>query len=165
MSLQMTFIDMNNSNLHAVAGGITGTLALTAIHQTLKQFVPYAPKVDRLGMQAIAKGLHQAGQQAPSEQTLFGLSLAGDLISNSTYYTMVGKGKPEHVWYRGIVLGAAAGLGSIFLPGPMGLNESYTKRTLKTELLTFGIYLAGGLIAAATVNYLHRREKDKHQLH
>src|SRR3954447_6028938 len=42
----------------AVASGAAGALALTAVHQLARRRVRRAPRMDVLGMRAIARGLH-----------------------------------------------------------------------------------------------------------
>ncbi|WP_317172766.1 hypothetical protein [Hymenobacter sp. HDW8] len=83
--------------------------------------------------------------------------MAGDLLSNGLYYSLVGTGK--NAWQRGLVLGLAAGIGGVVLPGPMGLGEAPSNRTPQTKLMTVAWYLIGGLAAAGVARATRKRRK------
>src|SRR5437762_13348450 len=108
--------------LTAIGGGVAGACAVTLIHETVRRIVPEAPRMDLLGMDAIKKGLHSVGQEAPGRDKLFTWALAGDLVSNAFFYSLAGMGKDQNLWKRAVALGLAAGLGAVALPGPMGLE-------------------------------------------
>ena len=55
--------------------------------------------------------------------------MVGDVLSNGLYYSLVGGGR--HTVRRGLLLGLAAGVGGVALPGPMGLGEAPSGRTPK----------------------------------
>src|SRR3990170_3333107 len=118
--------------LSAIGGGIAGACALTMIHQILKSIDPDAPRMDLLGMEAISIGLKKADYDIPSRENLYRTTMAGDLISNSLYYTLVGAGRKKKALYRGAALGLAAGIGGVLLPKPLGLHSEFSSRTPKT---------------------------------
>ena len=140
-----------------IAGGITGAVALTAIHETVRRINPKAPRMDLLGMEALAKSLLNLKAHVPDENKLFNLTMAGDLLSNSLYYSLAGIGDKRLVILRGALLGLAAGVGAVYLPKPLGLNEAPAARTTQTKLMTVALYLTGGLIAAATAELLEEK--------
>lgn len=142
------------SLLKALGSGLAGALALTAIHETVRRVSPDAPRMDVLGMRAIAKSLRAAGAKPPDEGTLFNVTLAGDVASNSLYYALVGLGDPKNAVARGTLLGLAAGLGAVLLPGPLGLGTDASARTPATQLMTVAWYTAGGLVAGAAMQTL-----------
>ena len=119
--------------LKALGSGLAGALALTLVHETARRVRDDAPRMDVLGMRAIAKTLHAADVEQPDVE-LRDLALAGDLAANSLYYSLVGFGKREDAW----LCGAALGLG----PQP-------TERPPATQLMTVTWYLLGGLAAGA----------------
>mgnify|MGYP005753116201 CR=1 FL=1 len=138
---------MNNA-LKAMASGLAGAVVLTVVHETLRRLVPDAPRMDVLGMRSIEKLMTKADEEPPQDkQELHNWALAGDVISNSLYYSLAGVGR--NAWWRGAVLGAAAGAGAVLLPGPLGLGEEPSNRTTKTQVMTVSYYLLGGLVAAA----------------
>lgn len=144
--------------LHALASGLVGALALTLLHETARRAVPDAPRVDRLGMQAIAKSLRKIDRKPPDEKTLFRMSLLGDILSNGLYYSLVGlSGNHQETWWSGGLLGLAAGLGAVYLPASMGLSREPTNRERSTQVMTVLWYLTGGLVSAAV--YRLMREK------
>src|SRR4028118_1120795 len=102
-----------------LVSGIAGACALTVLHEAARRKVPDAPRVHRLGMRAIAKVLQFAGKKPPSQAQLFRLALIGDLVSNSIFYSAVGKGDSRRVWQRGAMLGISAGPGTRALPAAL----------------------------------------------
>jgi hypothetical protein len=133
--------------LRALGNGLVGAVVLTAIHETVRHIIPAtAPRMDVLGMRGLRKLLGNANAPQPDQDTLFNLTMAGDILSNGLYYSLVGTGK--NAWQRGAVLGLAAGVGGVVLPGPMGLGDGPSNRTTQTKLMTVAWYLLGGLAAA-----------------
>lgn len=148
--------------LNAIEGGVVGAAAITLIHESIKRVIPNAPRMDLLGMQAMGKGLKGMGARVPNDRKLYTLSLTGDLLSNAIFYSLAGIGKREHALARGAALGLAAGLGAVLLPGPMGLNANYSSRKLSTSLLTVGLYVVGGLVAAGVMKLVEKKKKKQH---
>jgi hypothetical protein len=141
----------------SVAGGAAGALALTLVHEAARHAVPDAPRMDVLGKRALASGLRSAGMPPPPEPRLHDLALAGDLVSNTAYYALVGVGGPDGAVARGTLLGLAAGLGAVFLPGPLGLGTGPSRRTSQTAGMTVALYTLGGLVAGAAYRGLRGR--------
>jgi len=140
--------------LPALGSGLAGAVALTLLHDATRRVMPSAPRLDVLGMRAIANTLRVIGQPVPHPTRLHREALVGDLVANTLYYSLVGVGNDTHVWHRATLLGLAAGLGAVVLPGPLGLGRRPSARTIATRFMTVGGYLAGGLIAAAVATSL-----------
>lgn len=145
------------------AGGLAGATAVTLIHESIKAVIPQAPRMDRLGMQAIEKGLRKANKPVPNQQALFTIAMAGDLISNALYYSAAGIGSEKNIWVRSGLLGLAAGIGALVLPGPLGLNKQYSNRTVTTQILTVGLYVAGSMATAAVIKMLNHKKRKSHK--
>ncbi|WP_051360146.1 hypothetical protein [Adhaeribacter aquaticus] len=141
--------------LVALASGITGAVTLTLVHEAARRLVPYAPRMDVLGMRAIARGMYKFNERPPAEETLFRYSILGDIISNSLYYSLTGTGRKA--WWRGAALGLAAGVGGVALPGPMGLGTEPSGRTPQTKAMTVALYFLGGLAAATLSRVLFEK--------
>ncbi len=142
--------------LPSLAAGFAGAIALTALHETARRLRPAdAPRMDVLGMRGLRKLLGKADAPQPNPDTLFNLTMAGDILSNGLYYTLVGSGR--HSVHRGLALGALAGVGGVLLPGPLGLGEAPTNRTPQTQAMTVAWYTAGGLVAGAVARALRKR--------
>ena len=95
----------------ALFAGTCGAVALTAVHEFARRASIDAPRMDVLGERAVAKILESRGEEGLSAPTLHRWALAGDLIGNSIYYSMVACGRKPDVWRRGVALGLAAGAG------------------------------------------------------
>lgn len=144
--------------LSAVSGGIAGAFALTLLHETVRRINANAPRMDLLGMQALAKSLKSVNTPVPNEDKLFKITMAGDILSNSFYYSVAGIGGKEGALLRGTLLGLAAGIGAVYLPKPLGLNPAPASRTLQTKIMTVALYLAGGLAAGAAGKLIESKE-------
>jgi len=136
------------SLLSALASGLIGACALTVLHESVRQYVPEAPRADILGMRAIKKGMQAVGMEPPPADQLHDQALAGDILSNSLYYSLIGLSTEKNALLTGTALGLAAGVGAVALPGPMGLGTKPTNRTTQTQVMTIGWYLIGGLATA-----------------
>ena len=156
--MRMTHSEPENVLLKALGSGVAGALALTAVHQTAARTVAHAPRMDVIGRRAIAKSAAALGATPPAGARLQGAALAGDIVSNSLYYSLIalgaGSGRGRSVWRRGLVLGLAAGVGAAVLPPVMGLGRQPGHRGLFTHVLTVLWYTLGGLTAAATLQAL-----------
>ena len=138
------------SPLRSLLAGAAGAATLTALHQAAVALVPRAPRMDVLGMRALDRAAHAAGAETP--QPLYGLTLAGDLLANTLYYSLVGAGRPEGAWTRGAALGLAAGVGAVALTPLLGLGRAPSGRTPATAAMTVAWYTLGGLAAAAVAS-------------
>lgn len=151
---------MSNKTAAALSGFI-GACTLTLIHESVRRIVPAAPRMDILGMRAIARTLRKADVTPPDPEPLHAIALVGDVLSNSAYYSLVGAGNGEGdgALLRGTLLGAAAGVGAVLLPGPLGLGDGPSRRTTATVVMTIGWYTAGGVAAAVAYRCLAKRER------
>ena len=139
----------------ALAAGAAGALALTAVHQLARRRVPRAPRMDVLGMRAIARGLHRTGWRPPTGRTLYRTALAADLVSNAAYYSAVALAGRDAV-RAGAALGLAAGVGAIVFPPVIGLGDPPHRRSWSNRLMTVAWYTAGGIVAGQTYQALRK---------
>lgn len=137
--------------MNALVSGATAAVALTTMHECTRKSVDDAPRADLLGMRAIAKAAHAMGTEPP--EPLRSWTMAGDLVSNALYYSMVGL-FPRTPVLAGTLAGCAAAAGLIALPGPLGLGTDAVNRTRKTEALGAALYITAGFIAGCTYKYL-----------
>ena len=144
----------------ALGGGLIGACAITLIHESVKNVVPKAPRMDLVGMEALARVMGRSGIMPPRPKKLYATALAGDLVSNAFYYSMAGIGSAKNVWTRGAVLGIAAGLGALLVPQRMGLLSAPAHRSKASQSMTLGLYVIGGIAAAAAMNWLHKNSKE-----
>ena len=149
---------MSNTINDALISGVAGAVALTAVHQAARAITDSAPRMDVVGMRALARGATAVGHEAPKTHAgLYGATLAGDLIANSAYYSLA------TTYTRGTVLGLMASIGALFLPERIGLGVPPKSELLSNQVMTVAWYLVGGLAAAATAQCL-RAERDE-ELH
>lgn len=131
----------------AIVAGAAGAATTTLLHEITRRLVPAAPRVDLLGMQALAKTLHAIGADALEDSALYNLTLVGDLASNTLYFGAIGAVPPTRALQAGAMLGTLAGLGAVVLPGPLGLSTAPTERTNATKAMAVALYTAGGIAA------------------
>lgn len=144
--------------LSAIGGGFAGAITLTLIHETVRRSIFDAPRMDLLGMEAIAKTLDSVEAEVPEEDKLFKITMAGDIVSNALYYSLTGIGKGEQAVLRGAFLGLAAGIGAVYLPKPLGLNAAPAGRTTQTKVMTFALYTIGGVVAGFIGKLLENKQ-------
>jgi hypothetical protein len=135
----------------ALLSGLAGATALTAVHQIARAVTDSAPRMDVVGMRALARGINAAGGEAQRSRGLYGATLAGDLISNTAYYSLA------TTYTRGAVMGILAGIGALVLPARMGLGDPPHSERLSNKVMTVAWYTLGGLAAACTANWLANR--------
>lgn len=143
--------------LKASAAGAAGAAMTNMLHEVTRRVAPEAPRVDLLGMQSLNGVLKRAGGKNLADDDLYRATLAGDLVSNSLYFSAVGLLPRGAAVGGGLVLGALAGVGAVLLPGPLGLKKKYTARTTQTRALTVALYAAGGLTAGVVCAQLRDR--------
>lgn len=147
-----------NQRLSSALGGLAGACALTALNEGAKRINKNAPRLDLLGMNAVARLVKGGGFGSTiTKGKIMPASLAGDLLSNSLYFGMAGAGDKKQTLLRGALLGLGAGLGAITLAKPLGLDERVVSATTTTKALTVAWYVVGGLVAAAVINLLEGR--------
>ena len=137
-----------SNTLRALAGGAAGALAVTALNEGARRRIRHAPRMEIIGMRALSAGIRALGGRPPRGRKLFRETMAADLVSNTIYYALVGAGSRQTRLRRGLLLGAAAGLGAVLLPPLLGLGHPPGERRPATPLMTVAWYTAGGLAAA-----------------
>lgn len=138
--------------IKALINGLAGACALTVAHELVRKTKPDAPRLDILGMRGVSKVMSLLGIEPPSGATLKKYALVTDIVSNTLMYSGVGAKPGMSAWLKGVNLGLMAGVGAITVPQNVGLGKDsslLTKRTTKTALTTVGLYVLGGLAAAA----------------
>ncbi len=150
-------------NVKGTIGGLAGACALTLLNEGAKRLDKDAPEMDLLGMNAVARLIKGNDLLTQAADKIFPVALAGNLVSNSLYYSMAESDDNRSTLIRGTLLGLAAGLGAVFLPKALGLKEQATARTVKTKALTITWYLVGGIIAAAAINALEKNSRMEHK--
>jgi hypothetical protein len=133
--------------MRALGGGTVGAIALTALHELTRRTVPHAPRMDVIGMRALSRTVRALGRRPARGDRLFRQTLLGDLAANTLYYSLAATGRRSP--RRGLLLGAAAGLGAATLPPLLGLGRSPGEKWPATPLMTMALYTAGGLAAGA----------------
>ena len=143
----------------ALASGLAGAATVNLLNEGVRQFLPTAPRLDLLGERGIKKLFHRAGATPPRGRALYGTALAADIASNALYYALVEPGRRPRRWWRGALLGTAAGAGAVLLAPKLGLGKAPVAKTTTTKALSVLWYLAGGLAAAGVAQALTREPK------
>jgi hypothetical protein len=129
----------------SLMSGVTGALALTAIHEAGRRVFADAPRMDEVAMRVLRRIL--PGRQRDPVR-LHKVALAGDLLSNSVYYSVIAAPTRKATWMRAAVLGPAAGLCALLLPQRLGLGAPPNADRRANQFMTVGWYLTGALAAA-----------------
>jgi hypothetical protein len=143
------------SSVRRLLSGTVGALALTGIHQFGQRVRPHdAPRMDVVGMRALARSYRMAGAPPPQGETLYRRTLIGDLAANGVYYAAIPADSSWETWGRALVLGVAAGVGAYFLPRPMHLGDPPHSEQVSNAVMTVAWYVAGAVAAAACAELL-----------
>jgi hypothetical protein len=129
----------------SLTSGVAGALALTAVHELGRRRLENAPRMDQVAMRGLRRIL--PGEQRDPGR-LHRLALAGDLVSNSLYYSVIAAPTRKATWMRAAVLGTAAGLCALLLPERLGLGAPENSEKRSNQVMTIGWYLAGAVAAA-----------------
>ena len=136
--------------LRALTGGLIGSTVLTMLHQALKNNYSNAPRMDLLGEEALEKGLNKIGVEPPEEERLHNITLAGDIVLNSLFFSLAATTISS--CSKGTAMGLVAGLGALYLPEKLGLNPEHSNKTIQTKILTVSLYTIGGYIAGKVMD-------------
>lgn len=126
-----------------ITTGLAGSTALTGLHEALKN-MNGTPRVDLLGKEALEK-VFGNGESRISENTLYWGSIAGDLLSNSAFYSIIAKAK--NPMFTGAIIGGVVGTFTLVSPNLFGLNKNHVRSTETKKYITLGYYIFGGLAA------------------
>lgn len=146
----------------SIVSGMAGAAALTAVHQAARAVTEDAPRMDVVGMRALARSVRSelpAAEEDAAPRTHAGLYrtvLIGDLVCNSAYYSLA------TTYKRGIAMGVLAGIGALVLPQRLGLGDPPRSELLSNQIMTVAWYTIGGLAAAATAKWLAGRRIATH---
>src|ERR1700754_3717110 len=112
-----------NKTLTNILGGLAGAVALNLLHETVRRFDEDAPRIDLVGEEGMNRLMLQAGAEPLEGNALYAATMAGDLMSNSLYYSTIGFGNRKHLIRRGAIVGISAGLGALALTRKAGLDD------------------------------------------
>lgn len=141
-------------NITNLIGGLGGAIALTLLNEKLRKTSTNVPKLNLLGEDALSKTLHQVGVSLPKEQEKFQIALAGDIIGNTMYYSLIGGKKGKFIWPKAIFFGLSAGFGALKLPQPLGIDPTPVTKNTQTKVLTVGYYVFGALVTGLIIKAL-----------
>ena len=145
------------SKVKNLIAGAAGAIALNVLHETLKKESDDVPRVDLLGEDAVQKVLKYFGSSVPDKASLYKTTLAGDLISNTLYYSLIGAGNQKYLWPKAVFLGLTAGIGAVKLPEPMGLDPEPVTKTDQVKVLTVGYYIFGAIVTGLVLNLMNKK--------
>ena len=149
--------DQNMSKIKNLIAGFAGAVALNILHETLKHKSKNVPRIDLLGENALQKTLGFFGESIGNKDTLYKATLAGDIVSNTIYYSMIGAGEAKYIWPKALFLGLSAGVCAVKLPEPMGLNSRPVTKSDQVKALTVGYYIFGALVTALVLKKLNKK--------
>jgi len=145
------------SKLKNLIAGLAGSIALNLLHEGLKKTSNDVPRVDLLGEDALQKTLKYFGGKMENQENLYKATLAGDIIGNTLYYSLIGAGNQKNIWPKALFMGLSAGIGAVSLPEPMGLDPDPVTKDNQVKVLTVGYYLFGAVVTGLV---LHAMKKN-----
>src|SRR5688500_5522408 len=104
----------------SLIAGFAGAAALNILHETMRKLDPEAPRLDLVGKQAVKKSAEAMNVTPPAGNKLYGITLAGDVLTNASYFAAIGMGGRKFMLLRAIGSGISAGIAALKAPKPMG---------------------------------------------
>ena len=146
--------------IQSLTAGACGAVLLNAVHESMRQFVPEAPRVDLIGRQLVAQTFLAMNEPPPPDSREYALAMAGDVLSNTLYYSLVGFGSHRRAVLRGLVLGAVGGWAAVKAPEYLDLPEDAVQRHPATKLMTVAWYTLGGLAAGMMIRRIRQSDRE-----
>jgi hypothetical protein len=115
-----------------ILAGLGGAIALNLLHEVVRHNFTNVPEVNKVGEEALNKGLGKIDMKIEDKDQLYAATLAGDIVSNGLYYAATATNNFS------LLSGAAAGVGSVYLPSQMGLDDNPVAETTQKKLMTIG---------------------------
>ena len=139
-------------SMRALVSGAVGSVVLTALHETARRRLSYAPRMDLVGMRALRQWIPGLAHERPRSTRLRRIALAGDFVTNAVYYSGIAGRSSGETYTRAAAMGLAAGLGAVFLPQPLGLGAPPDSERRANQVMTVAWYVAGSMAAAFAAN-------------
>jgi ATP-dependent protease HslVU (ClpYQ) peptidase subunit len=144
--------------LKSLIAGFAGAMALNILHETMRKLDNEAPRLDLVGEQVVRKSAEALSIDPPRGNKLYGVTMAGDIITNATYFAAIGMGGKKYMPLRAIGAGVSAGFTALKAPKPLGLNEKHVANTEKRKVLTVAYYVFGALVTAGVLGLITKKE-------
>ena len=141
----------------SLIAGVAGAAALNILHETVRKFDPEAPRMDLVGKEVVKKSADALNIEAPAGKNLYGITLAGDVLTNASYFAAIGMGGRKFMLLRAIGAGISAGIAAVKAPKPMGLNEKHVANSDKREIMTVAYYVFGALVTAGVLGMMAKK--------
>ena len=141
----------------SLIAGFAGAAALNILHETMRKLDNEAPRLDLLGEQAVKKSAEMLDIDPPTGNKLYGVTMAGDILTNAAYFAAIGMGGKKYMLLRAIGAGVSAGVTALKAPESLGLNEKYVANSEKRELLTVAYYVFGALVTAGVLGFITKK--------
>ncbi len=123
--------------------GLVGAIATTALNETSRRFVPYAPRLDVLGLRLASAGFRLGGLNPPRGPIVRVIALIGDLVSNSLFFGLIGLGRPDIPWFSEACSDWQWASEPLRYPNLSGSEGDTTARTKKTAAQTI-LFMSSG---------------------
>ncbi len=141
----------------SIIAGFAGAAALNILHESVRKIDREAPRMDLVGEEVVKKSAEAMNIEPPAGNKLYGITLAGDMVTNASYFAAIGMGGRKFILLRAIGAGISAGIAAIKAPKPMGLNEKHVANTDKREIMTVAYYVFGALVTAGVLTMLGKK--------
>jgi hypothetical protein len=156
----------------AIEGGLAGATTLSLLGETLRNIDGQS---NGINSKKIKKRFKKAGsKRKPLKATEQYIRLAGDLLGAASLLGFTSLGKKKNAVLRGALLGAAAGLGAVWLNdknhdghnhktnGHEGFHATMdAKDTTLQKAMEVGLFTLGGMLAGKMLKGSAKKKKKK----
>lgn len=157
----------------ALEGSIAGATTLGLLTETLQNLNGNSSHLNLFENNNLKRRLKKTASKKGLKATKQYIRLAEDLLASSAYMGLAALSKKKNGLLRGGVLGAAAGLGDVFLKNEHHKNEkkSYSngmalkkkeEESITSKILKVVLYAIGGMIAGRVIqNSTSKKSRKK----
>lgn len=155
----------------AIKSGLAGAATISVLGETLQKMNGNASHPNVINGKNLKKRFKKAKSKKRGRATKEFIGLAGDLLSNASLLGLNKLTKKKNAVLRGALLGAAAGLGAVWLNGrddedTNGKEEGHSfikiaKDPVLEKALEVALFTVGGMVAGKLVQGNGKKRKKK----
>ena len=147
------------SALYIIIAGLSGYLALTAVHQIFKKNMDNAPDLDEVGEKMVEESMDNLDIYDADDEKVYAAAMGGNILSNAMLFSTLANSTNTSE-----IIGKTVGTGLLGAAGTIGLAEHFlgnnkATNTDQKKWMTTGYYLFGALVTIGVYNMLEKKNK------
>lgn len=154
----------------AIKGGLAGASTISLLGETLQKMNGHSSQPNGIKGKSLRKRFKKVKSRKSGKATKQFIGLAGDLLGNASFLGLDKLTKKKNAVLGGALLGAAAGLGAVWLndrdeehsDGKDGYPfTKMPKDPVLEKVLQVALFTVGGMLAGKLVKETSKKKKKK----